>query len=203
VDIEIEALTSHLEQEFILYTVVMEKTINDPGYTGTNGETVFQNVVREMLPSAAGLSFIQAWNPGDKQTASYDWTIENVVSQDMVYVVVFIQNALTKNVYQAASNDPDLGATSVQEVMQARDIAMMVFPNPATERAWVMFAEIPGSPVELQMFNHLGSMVRSEVMEPGLEMHEFDLNGLSRGMYFIRAVQDGRIIEVSKLMIIN
>jgi len=204
VDIEVEALDTIASQEIILYTVVIEKQITDPGYTGTNGDTVFQNVVREMLPNAAGLSFIQAWNPGDKQTASFDWTIENVVDQEMVYVVVFLQNAVSKNVYQAASNDPDLGATSVQEIMKARDMSMMVYPNPATDRAYVMFADIPGSSkVELQLFNHLGSLVRNEIMEPGLEIHEFDLSGLNRGVYFIRAIQNGRIIEVSKLMIMK
>jgi len=203
IDVELEALDTLPDQEYILYTAIVEKEISDPTYEGTNGETVFQNAARDMLPSAAGMSFIREWNPGDRETASFSWIIDYILSEEMVYVVAFVQDAASRIVYQAASNDPDLNATSVRKVMQAKEISMLVYPNPANSRAYIMFAEPPAGSVELQIFNHLGSMVMNGLVEAGTEIHEIDVGGLSKGIYFVRAIQAGSIKGISKLVIMH
>jgi hypothetical protein len=156
-----------------------------------------------MLPSAAGTSFIQGWNPGDKESVSFDWTINNVLNSEMLYVVAFIQDASSKIVYQAASNDPDLNATSVRDIMTARQMSILVYPNPANSKAYIVFAETPAAPVEIQLFNHLGSMVLNGLVKPGTELFEFDASGLTGGIYFVRAVQNGRVRGTSKLVIMH
>ena len=203
ISIELEALDTLPYKEYKLYTAIIEKQISDPSYAGTNGEIVFQNVARAMLPSAAGMSFIQDWNPGDKQTANFDWTIAHVLNPDLAYVVAFVQDAASKEVYQAASNDPDLWATSIHEVMASRDLAMLVYPNPASKQAHIQFADALSSPVEIQVFNHLGSLVKNGVVKSGEDFYEFDVSEFSKGVYFIRALQNGRVLETSKLIIIH
>jgi hypothetical protein len=203
INIELEALATLPNKEYILYTAIIEKQISDPSYVGTNGETVFQNVARVMLPSAAGQSFIQAWNPGDKQTANFNWTIAHVLNEDLAYVVAFIQDASSKEIYQTASNDPDLWATSIHDVLAARDLFMLVYPNPASKQAHILFADALTSPVEIQVFNHLGSLVKNGVVKSGEDFYEFDVSEFSKGVYFIRALQNGRVLETSKLIIIH
>jgi hypothetical protein len=121
----------------------------------------------------------------------------------MLYVLAFIQDASSKTVYQAASNDPDLNATSVRDIMTAKQISILVYPNPASSKAHIVFAETPASPVEIQLFNHLGSMVLNGLVRPGTEQYEFDVSGLTGGIYFVRAVQDGRVKGMSKLVIMH
>ena len=156
-----------------------------------------------MLPSAAGLSSIRAWIPGDTETASLNWTIDNVLDNEMLYVVAFVQDAGTKAVYQATSNDPDLNATSVAELLAFSEMSMLVYPNPASEAAYIMFGEPLGSPVEIQLYNHLGSMVMNDHIQQGIRTYELDINGLSKGVYIIRTIQRGRVMGINKLMIMD
>jgi hypothetical protein len=203
VDVVIEALDTLPNQEYILYTAIVEKQITDATYAGTNGETVFHNVAKDMLPSAAGVSYIQGWIPGDKQTENLSWTIENVLNEDLVYVVAFVQDASSKEVYQASSNDPDLWATSIRDVMASGDISMLVYPNPAHDHVYLLFNEAPLESVEIQLFNHLGSMVRNAKTMPGTDLYEFDISDLSRGIYLIRTIEKGHIKGIRKLVIMD
>ncbi len=204
VTVEVEARDTLPDREYILYIAVIEKEISDPEYEGANGETVFQNVVKDMLPSAAGISFIRSWNPGDSESVTQDWTIENVLDGEMLYVVAFVQDAGSEYVYQAGSNDPDLNATSVQEVLAARNLSMLIYPNPAQNEAYIMFSGEPVTgPVEIQVFSPLGNMVMHELTHPGRGIYTLNVRGMARGVYLIRAVQHGRVRGTGRLTIMH
>ena len=87
--------------------------------------------------------------------------------------------------------------------MASRDITMLVYPNPASKLAHIQFADALSGPVEIQVFNHLGSLVQNGLLQPGDDRWEFNVSEFSKGVYFIRALQNGRILETGKLIIIH
>ena len=73
---------------------------------GTNGETEFHNVVREMYPDANGTSIANTWTTGASQTYTLKGRIPSYVdkSDTSSMVVVWIQNDATKHIEQAAKS---------------------------------------------------------------------------------------------------
>ena len=208
INIDLEALDTLPYGEYIVYTVIVEKTIDDPAYTGAGSVSVFENVVRAMVPNAAGISLIRDWNPGDSEQIPLSWDIsDNILNEDLAYVVVFVQGAENQKVYQAASNDPDLNSdpviSSVNDHLESGSLSMMVYPNPATGTAYLSFSEALAETVEVQLFTHTGSLARNGLLLAGTEVYEMDVSGLARGVYFIRAIQDGKVIGTRKLMIMR
>jgi hypothetical protein len=209
ISIEIEALEDLPGHEYILYTVIVEKHINDPAYLMPGADTAFENVVRDMVPNASGISLLRNWKTGDREKVTLNWDMSSIVlNREMVYVVVFLQDAGNRTVYQSASNDPDLNGdpvinVSVQDVMRVRDLSILVYPNPASNRVYLAFAESLEESAELQIFTHTGLLLWNQLLPAGTETSELEVTGFSKGVYLIRILQGGRVMGIKKLMIVD
>ncbi len=200
IKVDIKALENLAEGEYRLYVVIAEEDVN--GY---------QNVVRDMLPSTAGISMLQSWTAGDTKSFDLSYNVGDfVLDPENLFVVAFIQDANTKLVYQAASTNTDLNMATkpvssrpVQDYLASKDLEMLVYPNPATNQAYLVFAEALSNEVEIQLFSHTGSLVRNALLPAGTETQILDVSGLDQGVYLIRAIQKGRIIGTQRLMIMN
>ncbi len=73
---------------------------------GTNGETDFHHVVREMYPDAAGTAISNTWTASQTQTYTIKGKVPTSVdkSNDKAILVVWIQNDANKNIMQAATS---------------------------------------------------------------------------------------------------
>lgn len=86
----------------VLQTVVTETDIEFATPPGSNGETKFYDVMRTMLPSNSGQSLNGISQTEEvvfqrQTTINSNWDVENL------HVVAFIQNTITKEVYQSSS----------------------------------------------------------------------------------------------------
>ena len=89
--------------DLIINTAVTEADIEFQQPPGSNGETKFYNVIRLMLPSVIGVSLRQLIDQGElsfefEDAILSDWNPEKLST------VVYIQNSITKEVYQAGSS---------------------------------------------------------------------------------------------------
>jgi hypothetical protein len=209
ITLDIKALETLPSSEYIVYTAIIERLIDDPAYAGAGSVQVFENVVRDMVPNAAGISLIRTWEPGETENIPLSWDISDIIlNKEMIAVVAFVQDAESREIYQAASNDPDLNGdpvihTSVSDLLKAKNISMLVYPNPARNFAYLAFAEAIEGQLTIQLFSHTGSLVRNDLLHPGTEVYEIELGGLEKGVYLIRAIQDNRIVGTRKLLIIR
>ncbi|MBO2010338.1 T9SS-dependent choice-of-anchor J family protein [Hymenobacter negativus] len=88
---------------------------------GTNGETEFHNVVREMYPNAAGTQLSNAWTAGQTQTITLKGRVPSYVDKaaaNETRLVVWIQNDTDKSIAFAMPSTYvavplDMGATQV------------------------------------------------------------------------------------------
>ncbi len=81
-----------------LLVVVVEEEISFSNPPGSNGETVFYHVMRDILPESDGLSLIFDNKVMNK---NFEIEINNNWNSDQISSIAFIQNIVTKEVYQA------------------------------------------------------------------------------------------------------
>ena len=90
-----------------LRIAVIERYINFCKAPGTNGETVFQGVMRTMIPNATGTTLAGNWTLGQTQTFNFAAAIPSYVyDKNQLAVVAFVQDDATVDVRQAAYSAP-------------------------------------------------------------------------------------------------
>src|SRR5690606_36056272 len=77
---------------------------------GTNGETHFQNVVRQMYPNADGQAIDASWTVNQTRTYTVSGFVPRYVNEDApsVFLAAFLQNDTTKEVLQATRTDGNI-----------------------------------------------------------------------------------------------
>lgn len=104
---DIEAMGDY-SGDLVAHIVVVEKKIAYDMPPGTNGETVFHEVMKKMLPNSNGTKLADNWKIGDKKTLEFTWQLKNVFNLNELDVVAFIQNNDTKEVVQAGNSEPSV-----------------------------------------------------------------------------------------------
>ena len=104
-----------------LHVAVIEEDINYPSAPGSNGETVFYQVMRKMVPDASGTSMADSWTAGQTQMFVFKVAAPSYLANlNKVAVVAFIQDNSNKSVLNAAR-------TSVQTIAGLPDIGLNAF----------------------------------------------------------------------------
>ncbi len=85
-----------------LHIVVLEEEIAWQSAPGSNGETNFFNVMRQMLPGTSGTTIASSWAVNDNATVSESWTLQNIYNLGELAALAYIQDDATKEVHQAA-----------------------------------------------------------------------------------------------------
>ena len=88
--------------DLVLHTVVTETDIEFSSPPGSNGETKFYDVLRKMLPSDDGQSLSTLEQNGE-ESYQYQITVNSGWNSDNLNVVTFVQDKVTKQVYQTGS----------------------------------------------------------------------------------------------------
>ncbi|HSD64132.1 MAG TPA: Omp28-related outer membrane protein [Ignavibacteriaceae bacterium] len=85
----------------VLYTVIVENNIE---YDASNGEKVFYNVLRKVLPSDEGFSFAGKSTLQQPFTINWEADLQSNWNPDNLHVVAFIQNIQTKEILQTGAD---------------------------------------------------------------------------------------------------
>lgn len=100
VEIKIKDRNSLNLDELFIRTALIESEIEFTTPPGSNGETKFYDVLRTLLPDNGGMPFSSL---NSSNSIQYDDVIDTVWNIDKLEAVIFIQNASTKEIYQAGS----------------------------------------------------------------------------------------------------
>jgi len=90
-----------------VHFVVTESSID---YTGTNGDPRHHQVMRDMIPDAAGIPL--EIHSGETVEISVDYTIDPDWDPDNIEIVVFVQDHGTREVYQSAKMSRNISITN-------------------------------------------------------------------------------------------
>ncbi|HLV46399.1 MAG TPA: T9SS type A sorting domain-containing protein [Flavobacterium sp.] len=95
---------------------------------GTNGETHFQNVVRQMYPNAEGQAIDETWTAGQTRTYTITGAVPSYVNEDAptVFLAAFLQDDSTLEVLQATRTDGNIDIEKSSIDIAATDLQMEV-----------------------------------------------------------------------------
>ncbi len=194
-DITLNPLVDYSSTKLKLFAVITE------GMTyankKTNGEKEFEDVMKKMMPNSTGfgltgltrgnqvnqkLSFTFQGSyrlPLDGTTAQHiNHTTENSVETwDDMHVVVFVQDAVTKEVLQ--SETFAIALTSVESL----ESGILVYPNPSNDMFEIKSSDLVNVSAEVIVTNVQGQTIMTSAMNNGsLQINTADW---SEGMYMV------------------
>jgi hypothetical protein len=189
--------------ELSVRIAVIERKI--VGKTGNNGETVFESVVKAMLPGAEGTSPVyQDWQETESRTIDQSWNLQdgNIYNYNELRVVAFIQNESTNEIYQAAI-DTGIIITGIDPPVteSPTEKSFFVYPNPAERLTFIKFNQETREDITIELFNNLGRLVYTRFIPAGTDKTEIPVEDYPSGFYIFRLVSNNKLVGISKLII--
>ena len=196
-----------------LYVAIFEYTTDNN--VGTNGETVFEHVMKKMIGGGSGNvigvmsvgeiehhefthTFMGSYVLPPDATDPIDHATEHSIEEfSDLGVAVWMQSAITKEVYQATYAGPGYSPLSLEENAESVTSAT-VYPNPTTNNAAIAFHSTEVQDVTIEVYNALGQQVYSQALsniEIGRIIHEFSTSELVSGIYTVSVRSNKGTIE--------
>ncbi|WP_436516185.1 T9SS type A sorting domain-containing protein [Ekhidna sp. To15] len=205
VDADFTATTSFSARDKIaLHVAVVEPivTLTSPMGLYAAGASV-QNVMRKLLPSAAG-----QYEPGPiavggtRSLETITWPINNMFDPSNIRVIAYAQDLNTKQIYQAASFDLATGLTN--NVLGLEDLVdFKVYPNPADKEVMIEFANGLQEDTEWVIFDQAGREVLKGELDKGTAILTVQTSEIPSGMYFIHLYGEDQKQRVKRVMIVH
>jgi hypothetical protein len=201
IDATIQALGSLYNRNITCHLAVVEKEITT--ITGTNGEVSFRSVLRKMLPNAAGTNYSHNWSLHQSESISTTWSFENIHDPDQVYVIAFVQDEDSREIYQATSDDSTLVFTGIgqQQSLTSETSYFKIYPNPAKNVINILFSKVENQEKYIEVYNSMGQLVEIINIKPETIYMVKDIEDYAEGMYFLVLKDKNKILELNKLII--
>ncbi|MGD0342375.1 MAG: T9SS type A sorting domain-containing protein, partial [Bacteroidales bacterium] len=199
---KITALGSVSAENMTLYIAVIEKKNTD--HTGYGGVSVFYNVLRKLIPDAGGINIKKTWTSGEELTIpEQSWVIQNIKSSSDIEIIAFIQNSITKEVYQASSQLKPKIATGVEKIAGGTGNSFSLYPNPAVNKLTIDFSEPLAGDSEIKIYNLEGLLIFEYKAGIGISQYTIGNLKLKNGLYLVRILRGGTDLGFKKLMIMG
>jgi hypothetical protein len=197
---KITALGNINAENMTLYIAVTENKNKDhPGY---GNDTVFYNVFRKLIPDAGGINIKKNWTPGEEYTIPVQtWVIQNIKSSSDIEVIAFLQNNITKEVYQATSLLKPNITTGIGEVLNGKGKDFSLYPNPAVNKLTIGFSEPLNGDSDIKIYDLQGLLVSAYKAGPGISEYTVGNLKLKAGIYLVRVSMKGVDLGFRKLII--
>jgi hypothetical protein len=192
----LKALQDIDESNITLYLAVTQKK--------STGEAaaVNYNVVRKFIPDAGGIGVKRTWTKNETDTiAEKSWVISNIPAGDDIEIIAFLQNNITKEVYQAESViSPDI-TVGINDIIAGKGKGFSLYPNPASSKLTISFETPLSSVTDIKIYDYSGSLVKTYKAGTGGSEYVIDDLGLSSGIYLLRISSGGVDYGFKKLIV--
>ncbi|MFA8299962.1 MAG: choice-of-anchor J domain-containing protein [Hyphomicrobiales bacterium] len=184
VTMNLKSLVDLKGRDLVAHFIHVEDVTNDPS---PNGETLFPNVMRKMLPSNKGTD-ITKLAKDDVTEFSFSYDEKYVFEESTLFVIV--QDKETKEVV-SSYNQKLKKLDGVQNITMGK---LDVYPNPASQKLTVMGAE--GS--QYQILNSVGMLVMQGELNDRNSI--INIRDLKNGVYMLKAINRENHVKVSKFI---
>jgi hypothetical protein len=189
-----------ISDNFVVHAVVVERNVTT--VTGSNSQTNFEWVATRMLPDAGGTFFNQNMSKNESVDVNLQWDYfsNEVYDPSQLGVVVFVQNVLTKEVYQSSYL---LGTASTPTALSnslSNQTNVDLFPNPSSKETFVMFNQNIDQDLDWTVYDQLGKVMDKGKISKGNQGFVINNNDYPDGVYAVR-ITDGEKVLFKKLMV--
>jgi hypothetical protein len=197
---KIKALEDIDADNLALFIAVTEKENSE--HTGPLNENVYYNVFRKFIPDAGGITLKNKWTKLDEQTIdNHVWTMENIPDYSDIEVIAFIQNTMTKEVYQASSFNYRNIHVGMEDAAAAAGKSFRLYPNPTVNNLTIEFKEPLSTEADILIIDVRGEIVRQYTTGRGITEFFIDNPGLKGGIYFVKVSAKGIDLGYQKLVV--
>jgi len=166
------------------------------------GEKLFLNVFRKFIPDAAGIPLKSTWIKGETSSIiEQSWPLISELNKSNIEVIAFVQDAVSKKVYQAESDtlaDIDVG---IKRNPEERKTDFRIYPNPAINRVVILFGDILPGETDIKIYDMQGLPVLTYKAEAGIDEFIIDNLKLKQGLYLVRLSRKGIDLGSRKLVV--
>jgi hypothetical protein len=197
---QLTAIDDINSENLSIYFAVTEKENNEQ--TGANGETVFYNIFRKFIPDAGGISLKKSWIKGEKYALTERiWPIDKSLNSADIEVIAFVQNSVTKELYQADSEiEPNI-VVGIENLFQGKRADFVLYPNPAIDKLKISFEKPLVRETDIRIYDLQGIVIASYKAGSGLSEYTIEDTGLHGGIYLVRVSSAGKDLGFRKLII--
>ena len=86
---------------------ILDQILKNTGITGNNGDTLFESVLKKMLPAASGTVYTKDWTMNEVKGLTETWTMSNVFDVDELVIIAFVQDNITSLYSQVQRKDKE------------------------------------------------------------------------------------------------
>jgi hypothetical protein len=151
---------------------------------GNNNEFV----IRKFLPSPVGSALSLPITQGATVTVTETMLIENGMLPPDVALIAFIQDEITKEVYQSAINltptNIPSGITGTEDPTYSSKISL--YPNPANRELHIALPAPVARPTLVNMVDTYGKVAHQMTFNTGEQQRPIDTAGLAAGVYIVQ-----------------
>jgi hypothetical protein len=180
----VKALKTVNAENLTLYIAVTQKT-------NTLNSKQYYNIFRKFIPDAGGIPMPGTMANGQVFTIEEKiWNYSGFENSDME-VIVFIQNNITKVVYQAESDIKPDNVVGIENPGQTGTGNFSIWPNPSSGKLTVEFNKPLESEADINIYDFSGNIVRAYKTAAGDSEYVIDDHGLKNGIYLVRISSGG------------
>jgi hypothetical protein len=202
----IEAIVNSLStvdnSDLTLHIVVIETEVITSS-PGSENSITFRNVVRKLMPDAGGTALPATWAAGQSRDYTFNWDIENIIDNENLALVAFVQDVNTREVFQTGISAQFEIPTFTRERITGpgnQQPEVIFYPNPATDRIFIRFREYLAEDHILEVYNISGNLVSTNLLRAGSNDYEFNAGNLS-GVFILRVRKNDSIIGTARVII--
>jgi hypothetical protein len=160
------------------------------------------NVFRKFIPDAGGIILKKTWTKDEVYTLDdKTWLIENITNSADIEVVAFVQNTVTKELYQAASEVQNDIVVGIENLLHGNALGFALYPNPAVNKVTIAFEEPLKTDADISIYDLQGVVIRSYKVGSGSSEFTIDDVSLRGGIYLVRVSAGGITFGFRKLII--
>ena len=184
------SLTDTFQDYLQLYVVVLEEEIS--AYPELARDSVFRNVVMDILPSPSGTLLGNLWPEGKEVEESFSWEYPSYLEDvSDLMIVAFVQDRNPRRILQAmaVTASPVVGTSA----MKANPGSLTLYPNPSTGQLTVRFGNQPVQRGSLEVVDISGREVMNREVQEGSHQQVLDVSRLSEGAYMLFWKESGTV----------
>ncbi len=199
--VKIEALKNISQRQTMVYIAIAEDIAIQSGAN----QIMYFNVLKKFLPTAAGTPLNIALAQDQSVTFPFSWASSKIYNFDRLWVIAFIQDELTREIYQVASSNPQYYTAILpfQSKTSNDFIDMKVYPNPASDLLFVSFDKELAAESVVQLIDNYGRMVKNTKVFAHISALEMSISDLPEGIYFVRLIQKGAYSRAAKVLVMH
>ncbi|EAY28383.1 PKD domain-containing protein [Microscilla marina] len=188
---KITALTA-FERSVVFHAAIVDSS----RVASSTGETYAQ-VLRKMLPDAAGVFRKSTWQKNEVQSLKFSWQMGNQSILAGLKVLVFVADYQSRSIYQVATAKVPVNAgrdadentvTGLNGQSKPHATKLLAYPNPVREAVTLVLPQglVPSPDIRWQVISLQGQVVTRGHWASRTHQHQIYLHELSAGVYVIK-----------------